>query len=196
MDFDDVSQIIRIHVYRKWHLYDQARPLAPWLNQVISAQMKNLIRNNHGNYCRPCLRCDAAESDDLCRIYGKQCSGCPLYAHWEKTKKSAYDIKIPVPLENHAQEVYDMSDRRIDVDKSARELTSKMEKVLKPVELRVYRMLYVEHLTEEQVAEKLGYRTTEKNRSPGYKHIKNLKKSIISKARQLISGEEVDVIWT
>ena len=29
MDFDDVSQILRIHIYKKWHLYDQAKLLAP-----------------------------------------------------------------------------------------------------------------------------------------------------------------------
>ena len=25
MDFDDVSQIIRIHIFKKWHLYDQSK---------------------------------------------------------------------------------------------------------------------------------------------------------------------------
>ena len=29
MDFDDVSQILRIHIFKKWHLYDQSQPLAP-----------------------------------------------------------------------------------------------------------------------------------------------------------------------
>ncbi len=32
---------------------------------------------------------------------GKQCNECPLYAKWEKIKKSAYDVKITVSLENH-----------------------------------------------------------------------------------------------
>ena len=87
MDFDDVSQILRIHIYKKWHLYDVKKPLAPWLNRIISNQIKNLIRNNYGNYSRPCLKCDAAEGEDFCKIYEKQCSSCPLYANWEKTKK-------------------------------------------------------------------------------------------------------------
>src|SRR3990167_1843535 len=83
MDFEDVSQILRIHIFKKWHLYDPTQPLAPWVNRVISNQIRNLIRNNYGNYCRPCLRCAASEGDNLCSIYGKQCSTCPLYAHWE-----------------------------------------------------------------------------------------------------------------
>ena len=50
MDFNDVSQILRIHIYKKWHLYDSKKPLAPWVNRIISNQIKNLIRNNYGNY--------------------------------------------------------------------------------------------------------------------------------------------------
>ena len=45
MDFDDVSQILRIHIYKKWHLYDPEKPLAPWLNRIITNQIKNLILN-------------------------------------------------------------------------------------------------------------------------------------------------------
>ena len=89
MDYDDVSQIIRIHIYKKWDMYDQEKPLGPWLNRLITNQIKNLIRNNYGNYCRPCLKCAAAEGEKDCNIYEKQCSDCPLYSHWEKNKKRA-----------------------------------------------------------------------------------------------------------
>ena len=44
MDFDDVSQILRIHIFKKWHLYDIKKPLNPWINRIISNQIKNLIR--------------------------------------------------------------------------------------------------------------------------------------------------------
>ena len=77
MDFDDVSQILRIHIYKKWDLYDPKKPLCPWLNRIISNQIKNLIRNNYGNYTRPCLRCAAAEGENLCAIYEKQTDECP-----------------------------------------------------------------------------------------------------------------------
>ena len=95
MDFDDVSQIIRIHVYKKWHLYDQSKPLAPWLNRIISNQIKNLIRNNYGNYARPCLKCSASDGEEGCEIYVKQCVDCPLYEHWFKNKKRAHDTNCP-----------------------------------------------------------------------------------------------------
>ena len=59
IDFEDVEQILRIHIYKKWTLYDPKKPLAPWLNIIISNQIKNIIRNNCGNYARPCLKCAA-----------------------------------------------------------------------------------------------------------------------------------------
>ena len=193
MDFDDVSQILRIHIYKKWHLYDVKKPLAPWLNRIISNQIKNLIRNNYGNYSRPCLKCDAAEGEDLCKIYEKQCSSCPLYANWEKTKKTAYDVKIPVPLENHEQEVFNLHAESIDLQKNIGKIHSKMQEILKPIEWKVYAFLYIENLTEEQAAKKMGYKTSEKNRSPGYKQIKNIQKNIIEKAKKYIKRGDIDI---
>jgi DNA-directed RNA polymerase specialized sigma24 family protein len=194
MDFEDIAQILRIHIHKKWHLYDASRPLAPWLNRVISSQIKNLIRNIYGNYSRPCLRCAAAESDNLCSIYGKQCNGCPLYDYWEKNKKSAYDVKLPVYLENHAQEVFNLQNDAIDIEKTASNIHEKMHKALKPIEWKIYKMLYIENKTEEEVARAMGYKTTEKGRSAGYKQMKNIKKVIIKKVKKLLYSGEVDIV--
>lgn len=193
MDFEDVSQILRIHIYKKWHLYDHSRPLGPWINRVISSQIKNLIRNHYGNYSRPCLRCAASEGDNLCAIYKEQCSKCPVYAQWEKTKKSAYNTKLPVSLEMHTQEVYSMSEDSIDIERSAKNLHDKMQKVLKPFEWRIYQMLYIENKGEEEVAQHMGYRTSEKGRAPGYKQMKNMKKVIMEKVNKVVYGGEIDI---
>tara|TARA_R100000808_G_scaffold11976_1_gene30283 strand:- start:16422 stop:17006 length:585 start_codon:yes stop_codon:yes gene_type:complete len=194
MDFDDVSQILRIHIYKKWHLYDQSKPLAPWLNRIISNQIKNLIRNNYGNYCRPCLKCAAAEGNNLCEIYGKQDSTCPLYQTWERTKKRAHDLKIPLPLENHAQEVFSQSSDSFDVESNIMKLHKKMKEILKPIEWKVYLSLYINNKSEQEVAEELGYKTSEKNRSPGYKQIKNIKKSIIEKVKKHLDKNNIDIV--
>ena len=195
MDFDDVSQIIRVHIYEKWHLYKEDKPLGPWLNRIIANQIKNLIRNNYGNYSRPCLKCAAQEGFDGCKIYDKQDSSCPLYARWEKTKKSAYNIKIPLSLEDHSHEVQRivLSDS-MDIEKNAAKLHKKMKEVLKPNEWIVYKGLFVDNLEETQVAESLGYMSTEKNRNPGYKQIKNLKKNIIDKVKAVLKKGEVDFL--
>jgi len=186
MDYDDVSQIIRIHIYKKWDLYDQSKPLAPWLNRIISNQIKNIIRNNYGNYARPCLKCGAAEGEKECSIYETQCNDCPLYYHWFKNKKRAYDTKLPVSLENHPQEIYNKPSDNFDIESEARALHYSMKGILKPIEWRVYDLLYIQNKTENQVAKEMGYVTSEKNRQPGYKQIKNIKKSIMIKVRKFI----------
>ena len=195
MDYDDVSQVIKIHIYEKWHLYDVDKPLGPWLNRIISNQIKNLIRNNYGNYTRPCLRCAAAEGVNGCKIYETQNSDCPLFAKWEKTKKKAYNIKIPLSLGDHEHEVQAVypSDN-IDIEKSAKVLHKKMKELLKPTEWIVYEGLFINWLSEEEVAKKLGYKTSESGRKAGYKQIKNIRKNIISKTKALLDKGEIDLL--
>lgn len=194
MDFEDVAQILRIHISKKWYQYDSTKPLEPWLNRIISNQIKNLIRNHYGNFSRPCLRCAAAEGEDSCRIYVKQCVTCPLYSQWFKTKKSAHDTKLPVPLDLHAQQVYTIKSDFIDVERTARSLHEKMEKILRPIEWKLYKLLYIDHRSEDEAAKLMGYRTSEVGRSPGYKQIKNIKKVIITKVKEVIYGGEIDFI--
>ena len=68
-----------------------------------------------------------------------------------------------------------------------------MKKILKPNEWLVYNYLYIENLKEEDVAKKMGYKTSEKNRQPGYKQIKNIKKNIVSKVKNLLKNDEIDI---
>lgn len=192
MDYDDVAQIIRIHIFKKWHLYDPQKPLSPWLNRIITNQIKNLIRNNYGNFSRPCLKCAAAQDYNLCAIYESQCSACPLYSNWLKNKKSCYDAKLPVAIENHEQEVYSKFDNGFDVERATIKLHKAMETLLKPLEWKVYKMIYIDGLSENEAAKKMGYKTTEKNRSPGYKQIKNIQKKILAKAKSFLKKGDID----
>lgn len=193
MDFNDVAQILRIHIYKKWHLYDHKKPLAPWVNRIISNQIKNLIRNNYSNFTRPCLKCAAAEGEDGCMIYTNQCNACPLYANWEKSKKNAHDTKLTLSIENHSQEINDMPMDHFNLEKTANNIHIKMEKVLKPIEWRVYQYLYIQGKDEEQTAKLMGYRTSEKNRIAGYKQIKNIKKIIILKVKKHLYNGDIDL---
>jgi RNA polymerase sigma factor (sigma-70 family) len=193
MDFNDVCQILRIHIYKKWNMYNPQHPLAPWINRIVSNQIKNLIRNNYGNYSRPCLKCAAAEQEDSCSIYTKQCNKCPLYAKWEKSKKSAHDIKIPLALENHTQEVHDITEDNMDIEKTADNIHKKMKQVLKPIEWKFYDLHYIKHKSEEESARLMGYKTNEKNRKIGYKQVKNLKKSIIIKVKKYLYNGDIDI---
>ena len=194
MDFYDVSQILRFHIYKKWHLYDNSKPLAPWINRIISNQIKNLIRNNYSNFTRPCLKCNAAEGEDGCSIYKNQSNACPLYANWEKNKKSAHDTKLTLSAENYANEINNIPNHNLNLERTAKNIHFKMEKVLKPIEWKIYTYLYIEGKNEDQVAKLMGYRTTEKNRSAGYKQIKNLKKSILIKVKKHLYNGDIDIV--
>ena len=195
IDYDDVSQIIRAHIYEKWDLYDPQKPLGPWLNRIISNQIKNLIRNYYGNFARPCLKCEAAEGETFCKIYETQCDDCPLYAKWGKTKKAAYSIKIPLSLEDHIFETNSIEfSSGGNTEKHVKLMHIKMNEILKPNELIVYEGLYIKYMEEDEVAKKLGLKSNEKNRKPGYKQIKNLKKSIIKKAKECIDKGYIELL--
>jgi len=194
LDFEDVAQIIKLHIFKKWHLYNPAHPLAPWLNRIITNQIKNIIRNNYGNYSKPCSRCAAAEEVDKCLVYGKQDNSCPLVAKWEKTKKIAHDVKIAVPLENHLYEVKGQSYNEDNFFSNAAKLHARMKIVLKPLEWKVYKALYIDNLSEEKAAKEVGYKTSEKDRKPGYKQIKNIQKTIITKVKKVLDNNEIDIL--
>lgn len=193
IDFDDVSQIIRIHIYKKWHLYNPKKPLAPWVNRIISNQIKNLIRNNYLNFIKPCAQCPEAEPDEGCKKFGKQCSSCPLYKEWEKNKKHAYNLNMPVSFESLENCIDTSYSDSIDIDKFKLDLDQKMKRFLKPLEWKLYEMLYIKKMTEKQAAKKMGYKSTEENRNPGYKQIKNMQKAIIKKIKINIHNGGIDV---
>jgi hypothetical protein len=54
-------------------------------------------------------------------------------------------------------------------------------------------MLYIKKMTEKQAAKKMGYKSTEENRNPGYKQIKNMQKAIIKKIKINIHNGGIDV---
>jgi hypothetical protein len=201
-DFQDVEQIIRFHIFKKWHLWDQKRPLEPWVNKIISNQLKNILRNNYSNFARPCLSCPFNQSEqeestngNLCGFTpsGLQCGECKLYAKWEKGKKHAYDIKLPLALENHHQEVFSIASREFDMGGSISKLHIEMKVLLSEKHYEIYEDLFIKNLSEDQVAKKLGYTTNEKNRKAGYKQIKNLKKMFKEKAVVVIQQKDIIV---
>ena len=107
----------------------------------------------------------------------------------------AYSIKIPLSLEDHAFETNSIEFKNNEnTETHVQMMHKKMSQVLKPNEWIVYKGLYVEHLDEDVVAKKLGLKSNEKNRKPGYKQIKNLKKSILKKAKECIEKGEIELL--
>lgn len=193
MDYDDVCQIIKLHIYKKWGMWDQSKPLEPWIGRIISNQLKNLIRNNYTNFVRPCLSCPHNGGDDICLSTksGIQNSSCELYAKWERQKKSGYDIKMPLTIENHKQEIEQKTDNTLFSFISVDLLNEEMQKALTTKQYRAYIMLFFEDRDDEHVAKFMGYKTTEKNRMIGYKQIKNLKKLFKDKALEILDNKDI-----
>lgn len=193
IDFQDISQIITLHVWRKWSKWDQNRPIKPWLSTLISNQIKNLVRNVYGNYSRPCLRCDAAEGETGCKIYKVQCQNCPLYAEWCKRKLPAQNIKLPVSIENHPNETNDLQAESPDLSDQAHKIHLKMKELLKPAEYRVYDGLFIKEEDEMVVAKRLGYISNEKDRTGRYKQIQNIRKIIIIRIKKAMADGTIDL---
>lgn len=195
MDFDDVSQKIRMHIFNKWDQWDFSRPLRPWLSRIITNQITNLIRNNYSSFIKPCSQCKYNQGGDLCEIYGTQNETCEIYAKWNKGKKNAHEIKMPISIhgdfggqdgtENKTLDIRD-SYNFINYEENIEKFHAKIKQKLTNLEWMVYNYLYVENKSENETAKLMGYRTTEKNRSPGYKQIKKIKNKIYKVAKLLV----------
>lgn len=186
IDFDDVKQIIKLHLFKKWEKYQPDKPLEPWINAIINHQMINIGRNIYTIHARPCLKCPSNEGNDLCGVTpsGKQCEECPVYKKWAKTKKSAFDIQLALPIVNHEQEVHDIAYDDLDINTATEIIHKEMKKILKPHEWRVYECLYIFNLSEHETAKRCGFKSSE-GRSPGYARIKQIQKVIINQVKKL-----------
>ncbi len=194
MDFEDVAQMLRSHIFNKWHLYDQSKKLESWLTAVINNRMINIIRDVYSSFSRPCLKCEFFEGDNLCSKFGTQNTTCDLYRTWAFGKKRKYDIQIALPMETRINECQSIKTENIDVDKTAINLHEKMKYTLKPLEWFVYNQLFVLHKSEEEVGKMLKLKSTERNRSPGYSRVNQIKKLIMVQVKRVLREGDVEIV--
>ena len=191
MDYDDVSQIIRSHIFRKWEKWDQSQPLPNWVNAVISHQTRNIIRNIYTSYVRPCVQCPANEGGDLCRIYGKQCSECPVYKNWEKAKAKKHAIELAESFEEVEETLKSKLTTHKDLNYTAEQLHQWILPRLTNIQRKVYTLLFIDNLEEIEVAKRCGYRTSEAKRSAGYKAIEKMKKIFVKVAKVVMEEKGI-----
>jgi hypothetical protein len=101
---------------------------------------------------------------------------------------------MPLPIDNFLNDQGIGYHDEQDINTAAAAIHEKMQKVLKPSEWTVYRLLFIEHLPEEEVAVKMGYKSNETNRKPGYKQLRNVRKSIMDKVKQALHNDEIDIL--
>ena len=195
MDYEDVSAEVVAHIWKKWHLYDQTRPLGGWVAQVCHNQIRNKLRNHYTNYARPCIKCPHNLEGNHCAATTnhEQCSECPLYAKWTESKKNGYDIKMPLELENHAAEVNNMPSDEVDYDFAIEKLTVELNKHLDAKTLRAYFMLNFEHKEDKDVAIYLGFKPRPQNSVA--KQMIEFKTKLFNKVKQVIRESDIPEMW-
>lgn len=160
--WEDVSQEILKRLIEKWDKFDPNKgPLENWLNRFISNAIQNEKRDRGGNrWQRPCVgggrsngrSCTFNTGGDTCSYTksGKQCTECPLYAEWAKSRQHQFNIKSTVALENHAQEVSNTQGDFFDVAAVEQEMHRQMKENLTQWEYRLYHCLYIQHLSASE----------------------------------------------
>ena len=93
---------------------------------------------------------------------------------------------MPLALEHHQHDLKSDSGRDFAIDKAAGLLHGEMKKVLSRRQYEIYEMLFVKNMSDEEIAIKMGYKTSESGRKAGYKQIKNMKKQFKTKAEKIL----------
>ena len=194
IDYDDVCQIIRFHIYKKWHLWDQTRPFKPWASMIISNQIKNLIRNNYSSFAKPCLRCPHNMGATSCgwTKSKEQDESCPDFSKWRKKKERAFNIKLPLALEEGVGTGTTSLRDFVDYNEASKKLHSLVMEQLNEKHKKIYFLLYIENIDENEVAERFGFKAdAAKRKKPRYKQIANLKKKFYNIALKIMKDYDI-----
>lgn len=196
IDYEDVSQILRLHIFEKWHLWDHSQPLERWLNKVITNRMINLVRDHYGRVAPPCNGC-SHNMDDFCSFTksGSKCAECPLYATWQKKFKVGYNIKLAESSdsENFVEQVnssVDFSDN-FDYESSSNKVHQHMKAKLPLKQYKIYELLIIQNLSEKEVAKQLKLKSSEKGREPGYRHLAEMKNKFYLMAKEILLNNDI-----
>lgn len=196
IDYDDVTQIIMIHLHEKWEMCDQSKEILKWINKIITNQTLNVIRNVWGNYRSICSQCKANEGGGTCRIYGStQNFRCPLYEDWIKSKK-VYKEAVNLPTSFEELEETHKSQLVTSIHSFQNYNTDKLFSLIKPLltdfQYKVFSWMYIDNLDDKEIVKKLGYKESKSvGRSNGYKSIQKLKKIFLEKAKEVISVNDI-----
>lgn len=197
MDFEDVAQILRAHIFKKWHLWDQERKLAPWIQRIMSRQIYNLLRNNYTNYARPCVQCKFSMGEEGCEKTPsrEQCIECPLYKKWTENKQSGYHIKMPLELENHTQEVFNKIDDTINFKETMRRVSEELEKRMSKKRFAAFNILFIDGTSDEEAIKILNIKENTKNKYGQKKLLTAFKDSLQKEAKDIIKNSDIAEFW-
>ncbi len=165
LSWEDVSQELLLRLYNKWPTYDpkKAPKLEHWVNTLITNALLNLRRDNYLRLASPCVgggktngkSCVFNLGGDACAHTksGKKCDECPIFKKWKEKREAQFNIKSHVALENHSQEVSNTQSDFTDIQAVKQQIDEIMMKELNRWEGKIYRAIFVRHMTPTQVSE-------------------------------------------
>lgn len=169
VDWEDIESILLARLWQKFHLYRPDKgPLENWANTVISRALSNLLRDSLMKWSKPCTSagpyggtCVFNQMGDGCSYTqsGIKCGQCKLYRRWQEKKESLYNIKASLPLEHHDMEVQNMQEDFLDIAAAKLKIDACVMSQLNSHDAKVYRLLFIDHLSMEEVSKRMKYKT-------------------------------------
>ena len=98
---------------------------------------------------------------------------------------------MAVTIETEQGQCFNLKSDSFNIDNAVSKLHAEMKKSLPEKQFYIYKLLFIEHKEEEEVAKMLGYKSNEKGRKAGYKQIKNLRKKFKDHAIILIKKRDI-----
>lgn len=145
-NFDDLKQDITLHIINKWHLYDQTKPLQPWVASVTQSQIKNELRNRYYIYQSPCLKCEMFLGEGQCKLYKEVSTKCKLYAKFVEKKGVAANLYFPVSYE---QSNYDATQQ---FTYSSNDFATHISDALSGVHKQIFFLFYTSGFSTTKIA--------------------------------------------
>lgn len=196
MSYEDVSQKIRLHIFKKWPKYDGIRPVANWANSIITNQIKNMVRDVYGSAQCICIQCPHNIGGNRCDAFGTQKNlNCSDFSKWNQGKRYKHEISFasssdaPLPGDennNLKRELVGRTCNFLDFDLKIPEFNSLLQTRLKPLDWKTYLLLFVENKTDIQTAKELGYNVDGGKDSRGVKAVAKIKTRIYAMAKEVV----------
>ena len=193
--WEDCRQEILTRAWFKYDLFDPAKgELSHWLSPLIINSLRNLYRDHHAIYSRPCIRgCPWNLGNDNCEktSTGKQCAECPAFKEWQERKLDHFNVKQTLPLENHEQEVNSIQGDFVDYDGAKSVIDREMKVRLTKQEWKIYKMLYIQGKDEKEVQKTLGKTKSKHKMGANYLKLLQMRNSFKELARKIIEEKNL-----
>jgi hypothetical protein len=129
--------------------------------------------------------CDWTKSNEQDRT-------CADFDKWKKKKERAYNIKLPLVLEDSLSVGSSYINDQVNYPESSERLHNLVMKQLNEKHKKIYYMLYIENLDDVAVAKKFGFKAdAAKRKNPRYKQIANLKKKFYNIALKIMKDQDI-----